>query len=243
MISRKNNILLYLILLIITLTFTEAVFFLLANSTQWTGQFWISLFSIIIAEIITFGYMIFADITSASPDTPVPVRLSLISLISLYDLLVVLSVLIFWLYFNVSLNIYLIIHFTLMWMLIITSVMLIIFKNHVGLRKKEEMNFVQLAGNITHDLKMNLEIINKDGNYDYLINSVKSLQEKIKYSDPVSSPALLETENKIITSIKELNLMFSTPEVNEKSINMATDKILFIIGEIDKRNRLITILK
>lgn len=239
--AKKNNLLQYLILLIITLTFTEAVFFLLVNSSQWTGHFWISLFCVIIAELITFGYLIYADIRNIN--TPAPVKLSSGLLITLYDSSVILSILFFWLYLKVDLKLYLIIQFTFIWVLLITAVILFHFKRHMASGKIDSMNFVQIAGNAVHELSNHLEIMNSAGKYDSLIRAVATLQEKINYSDPVSSPALLEAEKKIITSIKELNLKFSTPQTNDDLIYMATEKIQRIIGEIDKRNRLLTIFK
>lgn len=234
-------------LLVVSIMFIFAISFLLSSKGQRDVHFWISVVALLLCIIIAFGHPLFS-LNMENNKTPVPVIISIDTLISFYGVFVIADILIFWAAFKTTWEIYLTVHLISLFIFIIIGGLLIMYNISASIRVKEASCHLRSISEIKitlEDTKDIMKALKDMDEYKTASDKLEELYDKIRYSDPVSHRGIEDIELEIIGEVNELKDKITGIIAGESDLSLVdiTEYINSIIDKAGKRNRVLAALK
>lgn len=240
----------YLITVIYTVALILTLFsFLGFGFSESLFRFVISLIAVLLAENVVYGYCVFwLRATNGMQHTP-PVVLSGAFITGIYAASVFASAIIFdWLLEVPSLW-YAAEQFLVLLICIVSLAVVGVYGWNAGAQEQQIKKSIQAFQRLRNDLAAIKETVGtwKNPDSDQLVKLLNVLEDKFKFSDPVSDPSLYATEDILRQQISLLNdhieLLLAAPEPQvdwQVEINEMTESIN---ATLQRRNRELTALK
>lgn len=235
------------VLLVVSVVFLFTISFLLSNQGQRDAHFWISIGALLLCIVVTFGYSLFT-LNRGGSKVPVPAVLSVDTLISIYGIIVIADILIFWATFRTLWMVYLAIHLISLFIFIIIGGLLIMFNISASAKIKEtsyHTNRINEVKITIDDIRNSMKALKDMEDYKAACDKIDELYDKVRYSDPISHNGTAGIELEIKDEINKLKEKIGELAVGEGELSLV-DSINYINSIIDmvgRRNKVLSTLK
>lgn len=234
----------FAIILIVTLS----LFFSFSETDTRDASWWLSLSALVLAEVISYGFVFHMIESGHEFKASVPAYMSLAAVITIYDAAVLLHIVLFWLIFDIPFKIYLFIHILTLAAMLIVGLLLGMAKIFIRSQEADEQIRIQSMKQlyiILHGARMELDSC-QHADCDTLRELLCSLEEQLKYSDPISHPALVLEEAELMEKVRQLDSGVRS-FVRERPTLHSSDELRQLMLDIAKilrlRNERMTVMK
>ncbi|MBN3524074.1 hypothetical protein [Paenibacillus apiarius] len=230
------------------LTVTVALFFTFSEIDTRDLSWWLSLGSLVLAELLS--YLFSFKLLKGGPEfkAAVPAYLSLGTVLFFYDLAVLIHIVLFWIILDVSAQAYLWIQLLTFAVALVIALLLGLSKVFVGRLVTDErmrlqsMKQLQL---VVHGARLELEGW-EHAERETMLELLRKLEEQVKYSDPVSLPAMVLEEAQLMEKANRLEAGVRSA-VRERHTLYSAEELRGMIQDLSNairlRNEQLTILK
>ncbi|QNO16553.1 hypothetical protein HYG86_18125 [Alkalicella caledoniensis] len=222
--------------------------FQLTDSADRAGHFWLTLLTLVFAQVLNFSYMVFTMTKVKEPHSPFPAFTGIGSAVFLYNVAVFVSMFLFWIYLEVSLSWYITIHLLNLLIFVVgggfSSIFLMTASNKEMVTKNNVNRLKNLVISVEDIIRYVSNLKNKNELED-LANSLEKLRDKLRYSDPETGNEVSVIEEQIENHIDTLvNRVISSKEhmVLKNQEDICT-YIQSILDTVDKRNSVLSSIK
>ncbi|WP_040952615.1 hypothetical protein [Gorillibacterium massiliense] len=219
--------------------------------TSWgylpSRYWWISLVLLFAAEVLAYGSILFVIRSSRRAKGAVPAAVPYITISVLYAAAVLFHIVVFWLIIHVPFRTYMIIHFVTVAAAVAALAVTAIQHRYVKEQQDEQEArtdlFKQTQGKLQNALYL-LQARSLPGEAG-LKSKLAQLQDKARYSDPVSHPSLVAIEESLFWQSNELEkwIRSSAAGSTEAKEELPLQLIADMDVELEKRNRQLIALK
>lgn len=228
-----------------TLVGVTAIFWLLTEDFNRDAQFYIALssllFSIVVSTYTTDVDMLF----KASRMNDFPQRVAFMTLSFIYEAFVLISIIVFYMIKRIDLNIFASLMIGWLIIFVILTYALLSLNRFVSSNMAASRSFSMKRGELNTlilDLKFAMNQNSHLNENAQLRKKFEDLEEKIKYSDPVSREEVTNLDNNIVEGIQGLKTLIGNAQ-DETMKQQIVDKINSIEGLIEQRNQILITVK
>lgn len=241
---KKLNILKWFVLVFVLVGVT-AIFWLLTDDFDRDLQFYIALVSLLLSIVVS-TYTINMDMLfMASKMNDFPNRVAFMTLSLIYETLVILSIIGFYMVKKLEVNIFASIMIGWLILFVVLTYALLMLNRFVSSNAASTTSFSVKRGQLNEmltNLKFACDQNPAINGASPVAKKVDSLTEKVRFSDPISRDEVQELDQQIVDKIQALNN--ELPQVQDDDEQM---QVVRQIGEIehliDRRNQTLKTLK
>lgn len=232
----------------LTVVLTLAVIFLTGLPFVRENHLWITLSALLLAETIAFRVVIYMLSNHKQFTKLIPGYMAYGTVSGVYFLSVILIVGLFSLWLNVSTFSYFLIHLIALAAAAIVFGLVALYVKNVGHQEADTASQVQLLKGMQLTLltvKQHVDMWN-DENSGSIKQLVEQLEEKVRYSDPISHPSLSLTDQELVQQIQELAERISAlvrDTEQQEDVGNLGKFIRNIEHQLEERNRQLVELK
>ncbi|MCD9024807.1 hypothetical protein [Cohnella silvisoli] len=204
--KHRDNARLATVIYVLALLVTLAVVFLIGLPFARISHAWISLFALFIAETALYGLSLYYIPNRKHSDATIPGYLAFGTIAGLYLIVVIIFIIVFSLVLDLSTFNYGLLHFIALGVAGIMASMVAIYFRHADDQEVNSTAQVQWVSGMRSTL---LSIKQELAGWNHeerggLAKGIAELEEKVRYSDPVSHPSLVGTEESLMQQVHEL---------------------------------------
>lgn len=225
----------FLILAIVTVT----LFFIFSEPGIRDLSWWLSLGTLVLAEGLS--YMYFARFLKGGHEfkAAVPMYLAVGTVLILYDIAVLLHIVLFWMMMKVSAGAYLAIHLLTLAAALIIALFLGMAKMFIRRQETDEQGRLQSMKRlqlVVQAARMELEAWQHEER-GMMTELLRKLEEQVKYSDPVSLPAMVLEEAQLMDKADRLETGVRSAVRDEHTL-YSPEELRSMIQDLSKAIRL-----
>lgn len=245
--SSRNPVLVS-ILFIGLLILTLSLFMILGTLPLWRGHWSISLASLLLAEFAGYIYLLSGARNSKQMRHNVPGYIVIGTVIGLYIVAVIFDIVLFWFILNVSAMTYLYIQIITASLAMIGIIVAVMTRNYISDQDKDVKNQNELMKQVLLSITAaNFDVSQRDEEQlRELHKSMTSLEDKVKYSDPVGHPSLIFIEESMLWQANELQKVMhdlNPDSSGQYQLELPRTLIASIMSDLHKRNQKLLMLK
>ncbi|NOJ69926.1 hypothetical protein [Paenibacillus alvei] len=207
---------------------TAGLFFGLSEADSRGFSWWLSLGSLMLAGLICYLFCMNVLFHLSKHKDEVPLNLSIMAIAFMYNIAVLIHIVLFWLVMDVPEKMYMWIHIITFAAAFILALLIGLTRVSVGRLQREESYRVQAMKRlllVVQGARLELEGW-KDAERDGLVELMRKLEEQVKYSDPMSVPAMVLEEGQLMEQadrleagvqsvVRERNTVYSADELRD----------------------------
>jgi hypothetical protein len=212
-------------------------------------RFVISLTAVLLAESVVYGYSVFWLRTAASIEHTPPVLISGAFITGIYAIVVFISAIVFDWLLEMPPLFYAAEQLLILLIGVIALVAIGIYGWNVGTQEQNDKKFLQAFKRHQIELTEICELASawKNPESEELVKLLNLLQDKFKFSDPISDPSLYETEDMLRQQISllhdQVKLLLAVEEPRTDWLTEINEMTESIIITLQRRNRELAALK
>jgi len=209
-------------------TVTVGLFFGLSEEASRGFSWWLSFGSLMMAGVISYLFCMSMLVHLSKHKDEVPMNLSMGAIAFIYNIAVLVHIVLFWLVLDVSEKLYMWIHIITFALAFILALLIGLTRLSVGRLQKDESNRMQFKKRlqlVLHGARLELEGW-EHAERDVLLEQMGKLEEQVKYSDPLSVPAMVLEEGQIMdqaarleegvrSMVRDRNTVYSADELRD----------------------------
>lgn len=207
---------------------TVGLFFGLSDVESRGFSWRLSLGSLMVAGVISYLFCMSVLVHLSKHKDEVPMNLSMGAIAFICNIAVLVHVVLFWLVLDVPEKVYMWIHIITFAVAFILTLLIGLTRLSVGRLQKDESNRMQFKKRlqlVLHGARLELEGW-KDAERDELLDLMRKLEEQVKYSDPMSVPAMVLEEGQLMEQadrleagvrsvVRERNTVYTADELRD----------------------------
>lgn len=207
---------------------TVGLFFGLSDVESRGFSWWLSFGSLMMAGLISYLFCMSMLVHLSKHKDEVPMNLSMGAIAFIYNIVVLVHIVLFWLVLDIPEKLYMWIHIITFAVAFILALLIGLTRISVGRLQQDESNRMQFKKRLQlslHGARLELESW-ENAERDMLLEQVNKLEEQVKYSDPISVPAMVLEEGQIMdqatrleegvrSMVRDRNTVYSADELRD----------------------------
>ncbi|MEQ7052826.1 hypothetical protein ABN764_19470 [Paenibacillaceae sp. P-4] len=207
---------------------TVGLFFGLCDVESRGFSWWLSFGSLMMAGLISYLFCMSMLVHLSKHKDEVPMNLSMGAIAFIYNIVVLVHIVLFWLVLDIPEKLYMWIHIITFAVAFILALLIGLTRISVGRLQQDESNRMQFKKRLQlslHGARLELESW-ENPERDMLLEQVNKLEEQVKYSDPISVPTMVLEEGQIMdqaarleegvrSMVRDRNTVYSADELRD----------------------------